>query len=80
MASLPATNQQQTLLDSSTTQMLVDDNNTIIGNSDDTFTGNNTGKEKVKKWDIFTGKELGTADHRLSLGGSELKRCCLFCL
>jgi len=44
--------------------MLVEDNNTVTSNKDDTFTGNNTGSEKVKKWDIFTGKELRTADHR----------------
>ena len=59
--------------------MLVDDNNAITGNEDDTITGN-TSKEKVKKWDIFTGKEPGTFDRSLSLYRSEWKKCSLFCL
>lgn len=52
---LPATDQQLRLLGSSTTQVLVDDN-TITGNEDDTFTGNNTCKEKVKSGLFSQGK------------------------
>lgn len=55
------------------TQILVHDHRPTSDIKDDTFTGSSTGGENIKKWDIFTGKELWRVDHGLSLNASILK-------
>lgn len=53
--------------------MLVHDHSPTSDIKDDTFAGSSTGGENIKKWDIFTGKELWRVDHGLSLNASILK-------